>query len=81
MVKFKVPQLNISVLEHHRITFVPAGYRAFAQMANLTQGHGGSPWGAGTYAGPDGSRQPTGLEKEIAEIQGRKFYMHIDKGY
>lgn len=36
----------------------------------------GSPWGAGTYASADGSRQPTPLELEIAETQGRTFYEH-----
>lgn len=39
----------------------------------------GSPWGAGTYAAADGSRQPTALELEIAEIQGRTFYQHVAK--
>ena len=32
-----------------------------------------SPWGAGTFAGPDGSRQPSALEHEIARIQGESF--------
>ncbi|MGB1694812.1 MAG: NAD(P)H:quinone oxidoreductase, partial [bacterium] len=35
--------------------------------------HGGSPWGSGTYAGPDGSRQPTSMELSIAENHGRHF--------
>jgi multimeric flavodoxin WrbA len=39
----------------------------------------GSPWGAGTFAGPDGSRQPSALELEIAEIQGHSFYEHVSK--
>jgi len=33
----------------------------------------GSPWGAGTFAGSDGSRQPSALEHEIARIQGKSF--------
>ena len=33
----------------------------------------GSPWGAGTFAGSDGSRQPSDLEHEIARIQGKSF--------
>ena len=32
-----------------------------------------SPWGAGTYAGTDGSRHPSALEHEIARIQGKSF--------
>lgn len=39
----------------------------------------GSPWGAGTFAGPDGSRQPSALELEIATIQGESFYNTIKK--
>jgi NAD(P)H dehydrogenase (quinone) len=39
----------------------------------------GSPWGAGTFAGTDGSRQPSGLETEIANIQGKTFYEHVAK--
>ena len=35
--------------------------------------HGGSPYGAGTLAGPDGSRQPSALEKDIAEAHGEHF--------
>lgn len=30
---------------------------------------GGSPWGAGTLAGPDGSRQPSAVELEQAVYQ------------
>lgn len=41
----------------------------------------GSPWGAGTFAGADGSRQPTALELEIAEIQGKTFYAHVAKAH
>jgi len=32
-----------------------------------------SPWGSGTYSGPDGSRQPTSMELSIAENHGRHF--------
>jgi multimeric flavodoxin WrbA len=41
----------------------------------------GSPWGAGTFAGPDGSRQPTALELEIANIQGKEFYNVVKKSF
>ena len=34
----------------------------------------GSPWGAGTFAGPDSSRNSTALELNIADIQGRHFW-------
>lgn len=34
----------------------------------------GSSWGAGTFAGTDGSRQPSTLEMEIASLQGKSFW-------
>jgi len=73
---------TLSTLSHHGISFVPLGYAlAFGQLTNLTEAHGGSPWGAGTFAGTDGSRQPSALELEIAEIQGKGFYAHVAKAY
>lgn len=39
----------------------------------------GSPWGAGTFAGPTGARQPSSLELEIASIQGKAFYETVSK--
>jgi NAD(P)H dehydrogenase (quinone) len=39
----------------------------------------GSPWGAGTFAGPNGARQPTPLELEVANIQGKAFYEKVAK--
>lgn len=64
----------LSTLAHHGISFVPLGYaRSFPQLTTLEEVHGGSPWGAGTFAGADGSRQPSPLELEIATIQGEEF--------
>ncbi|KAG8968779.1 flavodoxin-like fold protein [Tulasnella sp. 419] len=64
----------MSTFTHHGIVFVPLGYKhSNAQLSNLQEVHGGSPWGAGTYAG-DGTRQPSELELEIARIQGHTFY-------
>jgi multimeric flavodoxin WrbA len=45
--------------------------------ADRTSVHGGSPWGAGTFAGSDGSRQPTELELELATTQGEVFGKQI----
>ncbi|CAK7242561.1 MAG: flavodoxin-like fold protein [Sporothrix thermara] len=71
---------TMSTLTHHGIIYVPLGYSTtFAQLSNLTEIHGGSPWGAGTFAGPDGSRQPTALELEIATLQGESFYKTVAK--
>ena len=38
-------------------------------VCSMDEVHGGSPWGAGTFAGADGSRQPTATELLIAEHQ------------
>merc|ERR1712000_529594 len=46
----------MSTLAHHGIIYVPLGYKhTFPQLTNLSEVHGGSPWGAGTFAGADGS--------------------------
>ncbi|SCU78808.1 LAMI_0A06062g1_1 [Lachancea mirantina] len=68
----------LSYLVHHGIIFVPLGYRdVFAEVANIEEVHGGSPWGAGTLAGGDGSRTPSELELRIAEKQGLYFYQTV----
>ncbi|KAJ9227451.1 CAZyme family AA6 [Paecilomyces variotii] len=73
---------SMSTLAHHGFIYVPLGYKtAFAQLSNLSEIHGGSPWGAGTFAGADGSRQPSALEIELAEIQGKSFYEHVAKAF
>jgi NAD(P)H dehydrogenase (quinone) len=42
---------TMSTLTHHGFVYVPLGYKhTFAQLANLEEIHGGSPWGAGTFA-------------------------------
>ena len=73
---------TMSTLAHHGILYVPFGYaKAFAKMADLSEVHGGSPWGAGTFASGDGSRQPTPLELELAETQGKAFYETVAKAH
>lgn len=70
----------MSTFAHHGIIYVPFGYaKAFGQLTNLSEVHGGSPWGAGTFANSDGSRQPSALELETAEIQGKAFYETVSK--
>jgi NAD(P)H dehydrogenase (quinone) len=41
--------------------------------------HGASPYGAGTIAGQDGSRQPTDVEKGIAVHHGEYFAKIVSK--
>ncbi|KAJ5797939.1 uncharacterized protein N7503_007235 [Penicillium pulvis] len=70
----------MSTLAHHGFIYVPLGYKAASSLlSNVVEVHGGSPWGAGTFAGADGSRQPTDLELEIAEVQGKSFYETVCK--
>ncbi|KAJ3274116.1 hypothetical protein HDV01_003399 [Terramyces sp. JEL0728] len=64
-------------LAHHGIAFVPLG--SHPHLSNLTEVHGGSYWGAGCVAASDGSRQPSTLEKELAEYQGEQFGKFISR--
>jgi len=71
---------SMSTLAHHGILYVPFGYSyAFPQLSNVDEVHGGSPWGAGAFAGATGSRQPSPLELEIASIQGKAFWGTVSK--
>jgi len=56
-------------------------YRIASSFANLflTQGLVGSPWGAGTFAGLTGEREPSELELEIAKCQGEAFYKAVSR--
>lgn len=70
----------MSTLAHHGIIYVPFGFaKAFATMSDLSEVHGGGPWGAGTFASGDGSRQPSAKELEMATIQGEEFYKTVAK--
>ncbi|CAN6453270.1 unnamed protein product [Victoria cruziana] len=60
----------ITQLVHHGMLYVPIGYTFGAGMFEMEEVKGGSPYGAGTYAG-DGSRQPSQLELEQAFHQGK----------
>ena len=51
----------------------------FYHLHHETYVHKGSPWGAGTFAGGDGSLQPTALELELARKQGQMFYQTLAK--
>lgn len=50
--------------------FVPIGYTFGGGMFEMGEVKGGSPYGAGTFAG-DGSRQPSELELGQAFHQGK----------
>eukprot|EP00048_Salpingoeca_helianthica_P020540 m.7067 g.7067 ORF g.7067 m.7067 type:complete len:206 (+) comp4940_c0_seq2:25-642(+) len=64
---------TLTQLSHHGMIFVPIGYTFGAEMSDLTTVHGGTPYGAGTFSGGDGSRQPSDYELRLAEHQGKYF--------
>jgi NAD(P)H:quinone oxidoreductase type IV len=59
-----------STLLHHGMIIVGVPY-AEQRLLNMAEITGGSPYGASTLAGGDGSRQPTENELAIARYQGR----------
>lgn len=60
----------ITQLAHHGMLFVPIGYTFGAGMFRMDSPKGGSPYGAGVYAG-DGTREPSDTELALAEHQGK----------
>jgi NAD(P)H:quinone oxidoreductase type IV len=60
-----------TTLLHHGMIIVGVPY-AEERLLNMTEISGGSPYGASTLAGSDGSRQPTENELAIARFQGRR---------
>jgi len=71
---------SLSSWVHQGMIYVPLGYAtAFPLLADLSEARGGSPWGAGTFSGGDGSRQPSKNELEVAKIQGKSFYQTVSK--
>ncbi|KAG9452054.1 hypothetical protein H6P81_004958 [Aristolochia fimbriata] len=60
----------ITQLTHHGMIFVPIGYTFGAGMFKMDSIRGGSPYGAGVFAG-DGTREPSETELALAEHQGK----------
>ncbi|MDX1269663.1 MAG: NAD(P)H:quinone oxidoreductase, partial [Oceanisphaera sp.] len=58
-----------NTLAHHGMMIVGLPYSC-PELTELDQLHGGSPYGAATIAGGDGSRQPTPQELAMARFQG-----------
>ena len=59
-----------TVLLHHGMVIVGLPY-AYAGQMDMSHVHGGTPYGASTLAGGDGSLQPTEIDLEGARFQGR----------
>ena len=62
----------VTQLAHHGMVFVPLGYST-PKLFDLSAPHGGSPYGSGTIAAGDGSRQPSEHEKKVAVHHGEHF--------
>ena len=58
-----------TTLLHHGMIVVGVPYSS-QELTNMGEITGGSPYGAGTLAGADGSRKPTANELTIARFQG-----------
>ncbi|CAD6976971.1 unnamed protein product, partial [Tilletia controversa] len=63
---------TIPFFAHHGVTFVPIGYQ-FPELFPTDKVVSGSPYGAATLSGGDGSIQPTEGDFKIAEGQGKYF--------
>lgn len=59
-----------TTLAHHGMIIVPIGYSS-PELFDISQVGGGTPYGASTIAGGDGSRQPDSRELTIARHQGQ----------
>ena len=59
-----------TTLLHHGMVIVGVPY-ACAGLSEIAEVSGGTPYGATTLAGPDGSRQPSDNELAIARYQGQ----------
>jgi len=60
----------VNTLMHHGMVYAGLPY-ACPELADISEVKGGSPWGAGTIAGADGSRQPSAKELAMARFQGK----------
>lgn len=59
-----------ATLLHHGMIVVGLPYAA-QELTNMSEITGGTPYGATTLAGPDGSRQPSANELAAARFQGK----------
>ena len=59
-----------STLLHHGMVVVGLPYAVGEELFDISEVRGGSPYGASTLAGGDGSRTPSGKELSLARKQG-----------
>ncbi|WP_287031128.1 NAD(P)H:quinone oxidoreductase [Pseudomonas sp. UBA6310] len=58
-----------NTLAHHGMLIVGLPYSA-PELSDISEVRSGSPYGAATIAGPDGSRKPSEKELSLAKFQG-----------
>lgn len=63
---------TLTTLLHHGMVLVGPSYAA-KELSDVSEIRGGSPYGAGTIAGSDGSRTPTDKERAVARFQGKRI--------
>ncbi|KAE9596614.1 hypothetical protein Lal_00007723 [Lupinus albus] len=68
----------ITQLAHHGMMYVPVGYTFGPGMFKMESIRGGSPYGAGVFAG-DGTREPSETELALAEHQGKYMALIVKK--
>eukprot|EP00468_Gymnochlora_sp_CCMP2014_P005153 CAMPEP_0167756018 /NCGR_PEP_ID=MMETSP0110_2-20121227/9145_1 /TAXON_ID=629695 /ORGANISM="Gymnochlora sp., Strain CCMP2014" /LENGTH=184 /DNA_ID=CAMNT_0007642067 /DNA_START=144 /DNA_END=698 /DNA_ORIENTATION=- len=65
----------VTQLVHHGMIYIPIGYGKGDIQFDISEPHGGSPYGAGCLAGPTGARKPSEKELALATHQGE----HVTK--
>jgi NAD(P)H dehydrogenase (quinone) len=70
----------VTTLMHHGMVYVGLPYTC-PELADISEVKGGSPWGAATIAGADGSRQPSTRELAQARFQGAHVASMANKLY
>jgi NAD(P)H dehydrogenase (quinone) len=62
------------------LIYVPLGSKTAGHLLmGVDEVRGGSAWGAGTFSGGKGERQPSERELQVAEIQGQSFWNALAK--
>lgn len=69
----------VTQLAHHGMVFVPSGYGTGQIMFGMDEPRGGSVYGAGVLAAPDGSRQPSDVELQQAVFTGKNVATVVKK--
>lgn len=67
------PFTAVTQFTHHGMVYVPFGYGHPTLQFSNSVAHGGTPYGPGSLAGPDGSAQPQEEELKMCSEYGTYF--------